>query len=112
MWEETILLVDTGASTLFLRDGFARALGYEPGRPSFKVGGLTGPAELPTIRDVGLRLGGAEITKTYVSLVPILPPGSGMPDPVGGVAGFRLFQQLRATLAIDYDTNLATLRWP
>jgi hypothetical protein len=111
-WRSALLLVDTGASAIFLGERFARSLEYEPGPPRVTAGGLTGRQELATIRNVGVRLGGQVPSKVYLSYVPVLPGESGMPEQVDGIAGFGLFQRLRATLTVDYDTNIATLTWP
>lgn len=111
-WVEAPLLIDTGASGLFLGDQFVRSIGYEPGPPRFRTGGLTGGRELASVRDLGVRLGGGVPVNLYFEAVPVLPRESGLPANVAGIAGFALFQRLRATLTVDYDTNLATLSWP
>ena len=111
-WVDVHLLVDTGASTLFLAEAFVRGLGFEPGPPRLPAGGLTGRRELETVKDVGRRIGGATPTRFYLAHVPVLPRESAMPEEVPGIAGFGVFKRMRATLSVDYDTNLASLEWP
>lgn len=110
---EAQLLLDTGASTLYLTDALVVALGGKPGSPRYEVGGLSGPAALDSVANVKVVFGSGDYRRTLrIANAPVLPGASAVPGMADGVLGGFPLRLLRATVTIDYDTQLATLEWP
>ncbi len=110
---EARLLLDTGASTVFLKEELVESLGGLAGEPRYRVGGLTGHAALASVPDVKIVFGVQEDDGAIrLPRVPVLPKPSQLPVPADGVLGAHALRLMRATVTIDYETELGTLDWP